>query len=188
MRNAFQHMSDEDLIITYQKSQEANCLGALLHRHSSLLLGIAMKYLADRTLAEDAVQQVFLKCFEHFPKEPIENFKGWLYILMRNYCLGTLAKKQKFAQEEYLSSVASEEAVHQAEWLEKEHTFEQLHIGIAQLSEEQRRCIKLFYLEQKSYKEIMQLTNLSFEQVKSHVQNGKRNLKNWLNKTTFNNE
>ncbi len=56
-------------------------------------LGVALKYLKDRTQAEDAVQQVFLKALTHLPQEEILNFKGWLYVLMRNHCLQQLRDK-----------------------------------------------------------------------------------------------
>jgi RNA polymerase sigma factor (sigma-70 family) len=48
----------------------------------------------------------------------------------------------------------------------------------------QRRCLQLFYFEKKSYKEIADLTGFSIKQVKSHIQNGKRNVKNNLESGT----
>ena len=45
------------------------------------------------------------------------------------------------------------------------------------MSDAQRICIDLFQLQEKSYKEIMASTGFDFKQVKTHIQNGKRNLK-----------
>lgn len=171
------HKSDDELIVLYRQSNDSRWLGTLLDRHTLLLLGIAMKYLKDRHSAEDAVQQVFIKTITAFPKEPIQNFKGWLYILMRNHCFGILRASDRFMNDEALESVAAQPEKTRDEWHKEELRWEHMHHAIKQLNEEQQTCIRLFYIEERSYKEIMELTNFSFEQVKSYVQNGKRNLK-----------
>lgn len=61
--------------------------------------------------------------------------------------------------------------------VEKEAQFEALEIAIEELKEEQRACIKLFYIERKSYHEISRLLKKDVKKVKSAIQNGKRNLK-----------
>ena len=55
-------------------------------------------------------------------------------------------------------------------------------ISVNQLNKEQGECVKLFYLEGKSYQEVAELTSYSIKKVKSYIQNGKRNLKNILTK------
>jgi len=45
------------------------------------------------------------------------------------------------------------------------------------LGKEQKLCVILFYLEKRSYQEIATSTQFTQMQVKSHIQNGKRNLK-----------
>jgi RNA polymerase sigma-70 factor (ECF subfamily) len=57
---------------------------------------------------------------------------------------------------------------------------EQLEMAMKILGEEQKQCIELFYLQEKSYKEVTEITGFSMNQVKSFIQNGKRNLKNYL--------
>lgn len=171
------HKSDEELIALFRKSDDSRWLGILLERHTLLLLGIAMKYLKDRHAAEDAVQQVFIKTITAFPKEPVQNFKGWLYILMRNHCFGILRSAGRFLNDDALEYVPAQTEKTKEEWQHEELRWDHMHSAIAQLSEEQQTCIRLFYIEERSYKEIMERTNFSFEQVKSYVQNGKRNLK-----------
>lgn len=151
-------------------------LGALLQRYTLLLLGTAMKYLKDKDAAQDAVQQVFLKAIMHMPKEEIQNFKGWLYVLMRNHCLQLLRDKHYLTEEQALQHVAATET-DKEELAWKDKTLEQLEQALPQLEAEQRRCITLFYLQKKSYKQIIEETGYSYEQVKSYIQNGKRNLK-----------
>ncbi|PQJ12161.1 sigma-70 family RNA polymerase sigma factor [Flavipsychrobacter stenotrophus] len=154
-------------------------LGHLLQRYTTLLLGVAMKYLKDRTLAEDAVQQVFLKALTHMPKEEITNFKGWLYILTRNHCLQSLRDKTYNTDTDALHGLASP-VVDNEEIRLQEYTLQQMNEGILLLNEEQRVTITLFYLRKKSYEQITAQTGFTYMQVKSFIQNGKRNLKSIL--------
>jgi RNA polymerase sigma-70 factor (ECF subfamily) len=48
---------------------------------------------------------------------------------------------------------------------------------IETLGDEQKQCVKLFYLQEKCYKEITESTGFDMNKVKSYIQNGKRNLK-----------
>lgn len=179
----FKNKSDEELIVLFQQSGDNQWLGVLLERHTLLLLGIAMKYLKDQVQAEDAVQQVFIKTITHFPQEPIQNFKGWLYILMRNYCFGILRNQHNIhSSDEALAYLPANETKTQEEWMNDEIMRQQMEQALDALHPEQQLCIKLFYIEERSYKEIMERTNFSFEQVKSYIQNGKRNLKVALQK------
>jgi RNA polymerase sigma factor (sigma-70 family) len=179
----FKDKSDEALIMLFQQSGDNQWLGVLLERHTLLLLGIAMKYLKDQAQAQDAVQQVFIKTITHFPQEPIQNFKGWLYVLMRNYCLGILRSQNNiYSSDEALAYLPASESKTQAEWMNDEMMRQEMEQAIASLQYEQQLCITLFYIEERSYKEIMERTNFSFEQVKSYIQNGKRNLKIALQK------
>src|SRR4051812_8170389 len=100
-------MTDEQLLLAWRTNGDNKWLGHLLQRYTALLLGVALKYLKNREQAEDAVQQVFMKVLTHFPKEDILNFKGWLYILMRNYCLQQLRDKTYNADEETLKYVST---------------------------------------------------------------------------------
>jgi len=154
-------------------------LGYLLQRYTTLLLGVALKYLKDKQMAEDAVQQVFLKALTHLPKEKINNIKGWLYILARNHCLQQLRDRHKYTDDNLLVNVPNADEDHDdIKW--KEHTLEQLNESIGMLNEEQRKTISLFYLKMYSYEQIIEQTGYTFMQVKSFIQNGKRNLKTIL--------
>ena len=62
----------------------------------------------------------------------------------------------------------------------KEEMLNLVEEGLQYLPEEQQKCVSLFYIEKQSYKDIAEQTNLSMMQIKSSIQNGKRNLKNWL--------
>ncbi|MCC6187168.1 MAG: sigma-70 family RNA polymerase sigma factor [Chitinophagaceae bacterium] len=176
-------LTDDELIAHYQLSAHNQYLGTLLERHTLLLLGIAMKYLRDHAAAQDAVQQIYIKTITQFPKEPIHNFKGWLYILMRNHCLGLLRSQPHYSLPATLNDLPATPEKTTDEWLTDERLRQHMHQAINSLNPEQRTCIQLFYIQERSYKDIMTLTGYSFEQVKSYLQNGKRNLKITLQNT-----
>ena len=67
--------------------------------------------------------------------------------------------------------------VHPEEVNSHEVNLSQLEKAISALEHEQKECIELFYLKEKSYKEVAEITGYSINQVKSSIQNGKRNLK-----------
>jgi RNA polymerase sigma-70 factor (ECF subfamily) len=141
-----------------------------------LLIGVAMKYLKDKEAAHDAVQQIFLKSLTHLPQGEIGNFKGWLYVLMRNYCLQQLRDKVYLASDESLNTVQAD-ADHKEELRQRELTLAEMQEALKELGAEQRACVAAFYLHKKSYNQIMEETGYSFAQVKSYIQNGKRNLR-----------
>lgn len=175
-QQAHSNLSDDELLHSYRQTADNSWLGSLLQRYTLLLLGVAMKYLKDKEQAQDAVQQVFLKALTHLPQGDIQNFKGWLYILMRNHCLQQLRDKTYLAAEETLQQLPAGEDAREALLLH-DYTLEQMSEALEELAAEQKKCVSLFYLERRSYQSITEVTGFTFAQVKSHIQNGKRNLK-----------
>jgi len=173
-------MVDEELAHLFQHSGDRYVLGLLLERHTTLLFGVALKYLKNTVAAEDAVQQVFMKCITHFPTEPIHNFKGWLFILMKNYCLQKLRKKEQYSVDFSQLSLAAPPPTDFRTLLKKEEEYHRLSDCLNSLKPDQKTSIVAFYLENKSYQQIMEENGFNFMEVKSHIQNGKRNLKNLM--------
>lgn len=145
-----------------------------------LLLGVGIKFLKDKDHAADAVQQVFLKALTSLPDEEMQNFKGWLYILMRNHCYQLLRERKYTEGEAAIDNHPAHEKVDEQVHLERELTLEQLNESLAELDEGQQVCIRMFYLQKMSYQQIMEQKGFSFMQVKSYIQNGKRKLKRLL--------
>ncbi len=175
-------MSDVELLRHYQKWRDNAYLGELLDRYTLMVLGVSMKYLKDEEKAKDAVQQIFLKVIHAISQQPVTYFKSWLYMVTKNYCLMELRQKNITAPLDDNTAIAvpEEPAVK-----EKELQFSLLEEGIEQLSSEQKKCIEAFYFEKKSYQTIAQTTGFSLLQVKSFIQNGKRNLKKWMEQKTM---
>jgi RNA polymerase sigma-70 factor (ECF subfamily) len=81
--------------------------------------------------------------------------------------------------DQVLHNMAADESP-KIEAVQLEEQLEKLKDALVRLSEEQKKCIELFYFKEKSYKEVSDLTGFSINEVKSYLQNGKRNLKGYL--------
>ena len=177
-KNKYQHISDAELLNLFYAGHDQAWLGILLERYTMLLLGVSMKYLKNEEEAKDAVQQVFLKAISELHKYKVEYFKSWIYMIAKNHCLMQLRNKGRHhteINEQTMATPAGPEEKNS--YIEKDNTLNNLAGALLQLNKEQQLCVTLFYLEKKSYQEISQQSNFSIMQVKSHIQNGKRNLK-----------
>lgn len=182
MKDNYSHITDEELLGKYYESGNNEWLGILLQRYTLLLLGTCMKYLKNEAQAKDAVQQVFLKTITELSKYKVTYFKSWVYLVAKNYCLMQLRNKGKVILQEEMSDTIQQDDLDIDELLHKEKNVDQLKEAVAELNEEQRVCINLFYLGEKSYVEIANETGYEPMKVKSFIQNGRRNLKILMDK------
>ena len=184
----YNHYSDNELITEYKTTKNNVFVGILYKRYSHLVLGLSLKYLKDEDEAKDAVMQVFEKLLSDLLKFNIEYFKSWLYTFSKNHCLMIIRTKQSKLKKEIDiqihadSFMETESSLHPNSAAEKEKQYTQLEKAIEELSLDQKKCIELFYLKEKSYNEIVEITGYSMNEVKSFIQNGKRNLKLKLEK------
>ncbi|WP_439506344.1 RNA polymerase sigma factor [Sediminibacterium sp.] len=177
IQQVFKHITDNELLKKYQTDQNKEWLGILLQRYTMLLLGVCMKYLKNEEEAKDAVQQIFLKALNELGKYPVEYPKSWLYKIACNYCLMKLRDQKEFIDIESIPIVDQIQESETALSTERELNLDLLEASIQELNKEQKTCITLFYLQKKSYQQITTITGFSLLQVKSCIQNGKRNLK-----------
>lgn len=179
-----QHKTDQELLDAFRNDGNSEWLGILLQRYTLLLLGVCMKYLKDEDEAKDSVQQVFLKVIQELGKYEVTYFKSWLYMVAKNHCLMQLRDRQRkgaISLDERIATTAAEET-DLNELQMNDRTLELVQEGLKELNKEQQQCVTLFYLEKKSYQEISEFTGYNFLQVKSYIQNGKRNLRIWIEK------
>ena len=178
----YDHITDSELLEYYYKDKNQEWIGILLERYTLLLLGVCMKYMKNENEAKDCVQQIFLKVLTEVSKYRIEYFKSWLYMVSKNHCLMRLrergVKSPRELKEDYVAVADS----NKQELIENEQTYGMLEEALGEVGEEQRQCVILFYLKKKSYTEISEYTGYSPMQVKSYIQNGKRNLKNIIDR------
>jgi RNA polymerase sigma factor (sigma-70 family) len=181
---------DNELLHNFYKDHDNKWLGILLPRYTLLLLGVCMKYLKNEEDAKDCVQQIFLKIINELHKYQVEYFKSWIYMIAKNHCLMKLREKGKITAElNEKNTTDTNETEDKISLIEKDILLNKMAEAMNHLNTDQQRCVSLFYLEKKSYTEVADITGFSMLQVKSHIQNGKRNLRlliqnNIINRTS----
>lgn len=173
----YNHISEKELLDRFYADHNKEWLGILLQRYTLLLLGVCMKYLKNEEAARDAVQQIFLKAITELEKYRVEYFKSWLYMIAKNHCLMQFRNKHRKALELNDHTFLPEDETAINAIREKDQLLDWMHEGLQTLSADQQQCITLFYLNKKSYQQVSEETGFSLLQVKSFIQNGKRNLK-----------
>jgi len=172
-------MSEKELLLQYRVTGHLETLGKVYAPYMSLLYGVCFKYLQDVDRSNDAVMQIFEELIAKLRVHEVDNFKSWLHVYTKNYCLMQLRKEKRQQQvdiEDHLYE--SEQQLNNTEdtrWQEQD--FDKLETCLKTLNKEQEDCVRLFYLNQKCYKDIAEETGLEMNKVKSAIQNGKRNLK-----------
>jgi len=181
------YIDDKELLDKFYSDYDNEWLGVLLPRYTLLLFGVCMKYLKNEADAKDSVQQIFLKVINEMHKYKVEYFKSWIYMIAKNHCLMKLRDKGKYHVELSEKIVAVPDTTQDKNLLiENDHAINEMQYALQQLSQQQQLCITLFYLQKKSYTEIARQTGYNMLQVKSYIQNGKRNLKLLLEKKISN--
>ncbi len=166
--------SDEQLVELLRQGDRKNCISELYLRYSHLVYGVGLKYLKNKMDAEDVTGELFIRLEEKILRSDIQLFKPWLYSVIRNECLMILRRKQ-LSEKEITDNLAHEDD--EKEPLALENLLDALEKSIILLKPDQQTCLKLFFFSKKSYEQISQQLSISIKQVKSHIQNGKRNLR-----------
>jgi len=178
-----QKKSDYQLIEEYKLNKTPELIGELFKRYTQFVFLISMKYLKNEEESKDAVMQIFEKLFIDLKKHEVLNFKAWLHTVTKNHCLlkirsnKSTLKKQEILKKDSDVVMENEPVLHLNLENAKEQLLNELEKAMPDLNTEQRICVDLFYLQEKTYSEISESTGFSLNQVKSYIQNGKRNLK-----------
>ncbi len=171
--------TDEDLLAFIKKSNDSKFIGELYRRYIPLVYGLCLKYLNNQEKAQDAVMDVFALLVDKMANYEIKNFSTWLYSVAKNHCFQIIRKEKQTISVNIEDVVVENDASFTL--LDKQQSDEEveaLNYCMTTLCEEQRTSINYFFYEEKSYAEIVDLTGYALGQVKSYIQNGKRNLKN----------
>jgi len=179
IKGKYDHITDQELLEKFSADHNNEWLGVLLERYTLLLLGVCMKYLKNEDDAKDSVQQIFLKVIQELHKYKVEYFKSWIYMVAKNHCLMKLRDKQGKIPVEINERLmtAPGEVTDQQVLMKNDQTLDLMEEALKELNPEQKQCVTLFYLQKKTYQEIKEMTGFTMLQVKSYIQNGKRNLR-----------
>ena len=171
-------LSDERLLQQYRQTADLVVLVALYEKYMHLVYGVCLKYLKDEELSKDAVMQIFEELVDKAARHEVKQFKSWLHVLSRNFCLLQLRSDKKLITEP-LEDVMElvEDLYHNSDNYNREEDLAALERCKEKLPDAQKISIRLFYIDEKCYKDIAGETGYTMNEVKSHIQNGKRNLK-----------
>lgn len=176
---------DLALIARYQQSGDLEVLGVLYNRYMHLVFGVCFNYFKDEEQSKDAVMQIFEELVVKLKIHQVQNFKSWLHVLSRNHCLMALRKSAKNPTVSLEDNfVENDDFVHLDIDDAKERQLTVMEKCMETLPEEQRKSVDLFYLQEKCYKEVADITGYEMLKVKSYIQNGKRNLKICIEKNS----
>lgn len=177
IKNILSAESDYVLVQLYRKEENINMLGELYSRYMELVYGVCLKYMKNPEDAKDCVINIFEELVTKLKKYEVDNFKGWLYQLAKNYCLMKLRSEKAQPVNVDMDVMHLTENFHHDDVMEKEGRFNRMEYCIEQLQHEQKQVIELFYLKEKCYKEISEMIDTDINKVRSFIQNGRRNLK-----------
>lgn len=171
--------TDKELIAAYKNSSDLSYVSTLYQRYMDLVFGVCLKYFKDGERSKDAVMDIYEELCKKLKLHEVDNFKGWLLVLARNYCLMQLRSPRNMKTTEFNADFMQLNQTTHLEngILEKEENFKKLEECMEQLTVEQKQSIELFFLQKKCYNEIADITGFEWAKVRSYIQNGKRNLK-----------
>jgi RNA polymerase sigma-70 factor (ECF subfamily) len=176
------NLSDELLVSQYLESGNKELIAVLFERYTHLVYGICLNYLQDPEQCKDAVMDIFESLFDKLAAHRVSNFRNWLYSVTRNHCLMSIRRIGSFHRAKDQLKAESEES--ETDFAGEDEDFLRnnglLVSAVEQLNHEQGTCIRLMYIDDMSYRDISTITGFTLNEVKSHIQNGKRNLKNYL--------
>ena len=171
--------AEMNLLREYRDSGDQAILGELFNQYIHLVYGLCLKYLKERAASQDAVMDIYEHICDKLLTTEVSHFKSWLYMVSKNHCLMALRKSNREDTAEIFMEFP--DAPHlKEEKISLEENLLALEECIDQLKEEQKKCVQQFFIEKRSYQEVEKSTGMELKKVKSHIQNGKRNLRNCL--------
>ena len=184
-KEEFNKDREEDLanILAYKETKDLRTMTLFFQKYMSLIYGLSLKYLKDKERSKDAVMEVYEKLTDKLLKHEIQNPKSWLYTLVKNHCYEILRSEKRILEKESSAHLMySDDVFHLNDIAEKEQDLVMLEECINSLEAMQKKCIRLFYLEKTTYKEICDNLEITWSKARSLIQNGRRNLKICMNK------
>lgn len=148
---------------------------------------VALKYLRNETLVEDVLQDSYVAAFKSLEKlENPEKFSAWMARIVANRALNELKKDKPllFSETENedgqdITETFEDDRVNiQPEMaLDQQETSRLMQEIIDQLTEEQRVCITMFYMQEMSVKEMAEILQVSENTVKSRLNYGRQKIR-----------
>ncbi|MEN9640258.1 MAG: hypothetical protein RLZZ262_2127 [Bacteroidota bacterium] len=181
-RKDISKMTDNELLLRYRQDGAPQWVGELYVRYSHLVFGVCLKYLRDKHKSQDATIAIFEKLMTDLRQREVATFQHWLYTVTKNHCMQIFRNESRELTR--VDEIGEEtDQTREEEWIAmqlREEGLRALERAIERLNIPQRTCVQMFYLQQKSYKQISTTTGYTEGEIKSYLQNGRRNLKSMM--------
>jgi len=162
----------------YRQTGDLQAWSKIYDAYKKPIFEACLRLLNDKEDARDICSDVFLKALEHIGTfDENRPFFPWLSRIATNLCIDAIRRKKRIEFEQQHNDPPDERADTPISIIEQKETRRHIQQAIQQLKHEQRRCFCLFYILDKSYTEIVTLTGYSYNEVRSYIQNGRRNFK-----------
>lgn len=162
----------------YIESRDTRYLGKLYERYKQKIFIQCLQLVKNTEEAKDLTSETFIRAFGHIEKfKPGSPFLPWLSRIATNLCIDYLRKQSRFRFEPFDEHRAITNSHGNENANSPSHLRNKILRAIQNLKQPQRRCFCLFYVHDFSYKEIAEITGFTFDHVRSHIQNGRRRFK-----------
>jgi len=172
-----QELSDE-LLVEAARNGHLESFGALYERYYNPMVALAYSMLADRDLAEDAVQESFMvACRDLSNLKSKDKFAAWLAGICRNIARQMLRAKGKriLLNVEHSSNGQDD----------REQRFDAIRQAVWKLREAERELIVLHYFNGFSRAQICQVLGISPQAVNGRLVRAKRKIAKHLKRNGF---
>ncbi len=171
----FRGQDDGQLVEEYRSTANREAFSELWRRHEPRIRASCRRVLRNDAAAEDITQDTFLRALVHLGRYEADNFAGWLWRIAYHLCLNYLRSVEVRATRALLEEAEELGAMSAGE--RGNDIAEALIALMETLPERQRIALKMFYLDECSYADIMRATGFSAKELKSAIQNGRRTLR-----------
>ncbi len=183
LKQTKESLDEKDLLKKANSESGLDSASELFQFYLELVYGVCLKYLKDSNKAEDACMDIYHEFVKKIKEHDVENLKSWLYVLTKNHCLGKLRKEKRDQEKfEQFTLVYSDDYYHPLKENQSDEKLQNLKDCLDRLNDIQGQCIRLFYYEKESYQDISEILQMPRNKIRSHIQNGRRNLKNCMEK------
>lgn len=186
------HFTDQELVIRYRAGRE-EALVELIQRFSASLYRFIWRLIGDASMAEDLVQETFLKVWKHLSSfREQESFKAWIFSIARHLSIDYLRKKKMMVfsamgeEEDVIADTIADERPLILADLEQQEVKFAIQEALEQLSPPAKMVVLLHDEEELTFEEIAQVTAEPMNTVKSRYRRALQNMRVYLESKSAN--
>jgi RNA polymerase sigma-70 factor (ECF subfamily) len=135
---------------------------------------LALSFVREPADAEDLAQEAFVRLWRALPLyDGRASFSTWLYVIARNACLNEVRRRGSHPTAQLAEDAEPAGVAPAAAPIERRLDCETL---VESLPEPQRRIVRLFYLEDRSYEQVATMLEMPINTVRSHLHRARKRL------------